>query len=80
MYQVYTLSIYAYILTHISLLPDNSADPVQAPQNAASDQSLHCLVTESSIIIGIKIINTMQQPFKGKRTGPTDDSGKFHLA
>ena len=27
----------------------NGADPVQMPQNAASDQGLHCLLTEISM-------------------------------
>ena len=43
-------------LTHISLasfLRDvaNSADPDQTPQNTASDQGLHCLLTYCSIKI-----------------------------
>ena len=29
----------------------NSGDPAQMPQNAASDQGLHCLLTECSITI-----------------------------
>ena len=33
----------------------NSAEPDQTPQIAASDQVLHCLLTECSIIIRIKI-------------------------
>ena len=41
---------------HIILRPfygtlANSADQVQAPQNVASDQGLHCLLTEFSIKI-----------------------------
>ena len=32
----------------------NSADPDQTPQSAASDQGLHCLLTECSIKIRIK--------------------------
>ena len=28
---------------------ENSADPVQTPPNAASDQGLHCLLTEISM-------------------------------
>ena len=36
-------------LTHISLA--YSANPDQMPQNAASDQGLHCLLTECSVKI-----------------------------
>ena len=44
------------ILTHISLAYfrgklANRADPDQTPQNAASDQGLHCLLTACSITI-----------------------------
>ena len=44
-------------LTHISLasflweIAANSADPDHMPQNAASDQGLHCLLTECSFEI-----------------------------
>ena len=42
-------------LTHISLAFcgtwENSADPDQTPQDAASDQGLHCLFTEYPIEI-----------------------------
>ena len=42
------------VLTHISLVSHfwdegNSADPDQSPQDAASDQGLHCLLTGISI-------------------------------
>ena len=32
----------------------NSVDPDQTPQNVASDQGLHCLLTECSVKILIK--------------------------
>ena len=48
----------------------NSADPDQTPQSVASDQGLHCLLTECSIKIRIKMKNTTQQPLKRKWTGP----------
>ena len=35
----------------------NSADLEQTPQNAVSDQVLHCLLTECSIKIWIKMKN-----------------------
>ena len=41
-------------------------------QNAASDQGLHCLRTEYSIKILIKVKTTTQQPLKWKLTGPID--------
>ena len=49
-----------YELTHMSLayileISLNSAAPDQTPQNAASDQVLHCLLTECSIKIWIKL-------------------------
>ena len=50
------------------------------PQNAVSDQVLHCLLTECSIKIWTNLKNTTQHPLKWKWTGPTDSSGKFHLA
>ena len=50
------------------------------PQIAASDQVLHCLLTENSIRIPIKMKNTTQQPLKGKWTCPFDKGGKIHLA
>ena len=56
----------------------NSAEPDQTPQNAASDQCLHCLHTERSIEIGIKMKNTTQKPLKWKCTGLMDKIGKFH--
>ena len=47
------------ILTDISLVSHfwdlgRSADPDQTPQNAASDQGLHCLLAGISIQIRIK--------------------------
>ena len=33
----------------------NSAEPDQTPQNAASDQGLHCLLTNWSFLIRIKM-------------------------
>ena len=40
----------------------NSADPVQMPQNAASDQDLHCLLTEISVKSAVKIENPPEKP------------------
>ena len=37
-------------------------------QNAASDQGLHCVLTEFSIKIWIKMKNSTQQPLKQKLT------------
>ena len=37
-------------------------NPDQTPQNAASDQVLHCLFTEVYFKVLIKNINTTQQP------------------
>ena len=54
----------------------NSADSYRIPQNVASDQGLHCLLTECSILIK----NTTQQPLKWKWTGPINKSGKFNFA
>ena len=58
----FTISaIGSYIhLTHISLASHfwtqaNSADPDQTPQNATSDQGLHCLLTGISIRNRIKL-------------------------
>ena len=50
------------------------------PQNAASDQGLHSLLTEFYFKIWLKMKNTTQQPLEQKWTGPIDKSGKFHLA
>ena len=60
-----------FTLTHISLasfLWDicNSAEPDQTPHIPASDQVLHCLLTECSIRIPVKMKNTTQQPVKRK--------------
>ena len=57
-----------------------SADPEQTPQNMASDQGLHCLLTECPIKMLLKMKNSIQQTLKWKWTGPIDNSGKFHLA
>ena len=46
---VYTLSIGTYRPDH------NSLDPDQTPQNAASDQGLHCL-----LLISFELINEMK--------------------
>ena len=51
--------------------------PDQTPQNASSDQVLHCLPPEYSIKIQIKIKNTTQQPLKQKWTVPIDKVGNF---
>ena len=45
----FTLPIYAY--RPFCGTYANNADPDQTLQNAASDQGLHCLLTESSIKI-----------------------------
>ena len=42
-------------------------------QNAASVQGLHCLLTEWSNKILIKLKNTTQQHFEWNRTGPIDE-------
>ena len=54
--------------------------PDQTPQNVASDliRVIHCLLTESSIKIEIKLKNTFQQPVKQKWVDPIDKIGKFH--
>ena len=41
-------------------------NPDQMAQYAASDQGLHCLHTECSIKIQIKMKNTFHQPSKGR--------------
>ena len=46
--------------------------PDKMPQNAASDQGLHGLLTENSIKIWIKMKNSTQRPLKQKWTGPID--------
>ena len=55
------------ILTHISLVSlfgtkANSADPDQTPQNAASDQGLHCLLAGISIRNRIKMKKYTRHP------------------
>ena len=47
------------VLTHLSVASfcgtkSNSAYPDQIPQNAVSDQDIHCLLTEISIIFFFK--------------------------
>ena len=56
---------------HIVLFMDieNSADPDQMPQNAASDQGLHCLLTEY-----YRMKNTTQRLLKLKLSGPIVES------
>ena len=49
-----------------------SAKPDQTPQNAASDQGLHCLLTEYSVETKIMRKNTTQHPLKLKWIGPID--------
>ena len=51
--------------------------PDQTPQNAASDQGLHSLLSECSIKFQIIIKNTALQPLKRKWTGPVDNGRKF---
>ena len=41
-----------------------AAEPDQSPHIAASDQVIHCLLTECSIRIRIKMKNITQQPLK----------------
>ena len=41
---------------------ENNADPDQTPQNEVSDEGLHCLLTESSIRILIKMKKNIQHP------------------
>ena len=48
--------------------------------DAASDQGLHCLLTECSIKTGIKMKTVAQRPLKRKWTGPISISGKIHSA
>ena len=74
-----------FSVVHISLASffvtkAKSADPGQTPQNAASDQGLHCLLTELSIEILINMKNPPQQPFKRKWTGQINSTGKDHSA
>ena len=52
----------------------------QIRHSAASDQGLHCLLTEYSFKMLIKMNKTTHQPFKRKWTGPIDKSEKFHSA
>ena len=48
--------------THFGYFP-NSADSVQMPPNAASDQGLHCLLTEISMENAVKM-KTFTKPLK----------------
>ena len=76
--------IIAHSLTRISNSPlhgtyANSGYSDQTPQNAASDQGLHCLIIECSIKIRRTMKNnTILKPFKRKWTGSIGKSGKFH--
>ena len=45
-YQYKPLNV--HFIGHISVSVLNSAEPNQTPQNVASDQVPHCLLTESS--------------------------------
>ena len=58
----------------------SSADPDRISHNVVSDQDLHCLLTEWSIKILIKMKNITQQPLKQQWTGSIDKSGTFHSA
>ena len=49
------------------------------PHNAASDQSLDCLLTEYPIKIQTKMKNTTQHPLKQKWTVQIGDGGKFQM-
>ena len=51
----------------------NSADPVQTPQKAASDQDLHCLLTEISIQNTVKVKKKSLETLRttnGPKDGP----------
>ena len=48
-------------------------------ENAASDQGLHCSLTECPIKMNTSE-KYHQQPLKRKWTGPIIKNGKFHLA
>ena len=70
-------------LIHISLASHfgkqaNSADPDQTPQNAASDQGLHCLLTGISIRNRIKMKTYTISPLNWKWTCPVDKDGRVH--
>ena len=71
------------LLTHIKAkhpfygTSAHSAKPDQMPQNVASDQVLHCLLTEVSFKIWIKMKNTTYQPLNWKWTHPIDNDGKI---
>ena len=59
----------------------NSGDTDQiAPQNEASDQDLHYLLTEKSVKIYIKMENITQKPLKLKWTDPIDKRENVHSA
>ena len=67
------------ILTHISLasfLWDISKQC--RSRSEAAECGLHCLLTECSIKILIKMKNTTHQPLKGKWAGPIDKRAEFH--
>ena len=71
------------VLTHLSLASflwdmGKQCRPDQTQKNDASDQGLHCLLTESSIRISIKI--QPNNPKIKKWTGPNDKMRKFCLA
>ena len=51
---------------------ENSADPVQMPQNVASDQSLHCLLIEISMESSDKMETSTGNPLNWKWTHPND--------
>ena len=73
-------------LTHISLASflwdiAKSAKPDQTRQNVASDQDLHCLLTEVPFkILNNNKKNTTQHPYNWKWTRLIDKDGKIHSA
>ena len=54
----------------------NGADPDQTPQNVASDQGLHSLLTGNYIRNRIKMIQDIWQPLKTNKVAcaPSEDS------
>ena len=64
--EFFHLALIHIILASFLLGVANSAKPDQTPQNAASDQVSHCLLTKVSLKIWIKVKNTTQQPWNWK--------------
>ena len=76
-----TLTNSADLASFLRATLTKSADPDQLPQNAASDQGLHCLLAEISIIIFIKM-KTIYLPatLKAEIGLVQLVNGTFHLA